>query len=136
MDLTKSMHIAASGLKAQSGRMKIIAENLANAESTAAEKGGTPYQRQIPTFREVFDAELGANIVEQGRTELDRSDFKKKYEPGHPAADEDGYVKMPIVNSLVETVDMREAQRSYEANLNVIGSTRKMLARTLDILRG
>ena len=136
MDLKKSMMIAESGLRAQSGRMKIIAENIANAESTAKVKGGEPYRRRIPTFREVFDEEIGAHVVRQGRVELDKSDFGEKFDPGNPVADDRGIVKTPNVNPLIEMVDMREAQRSYEANLNVIGSTRRMLARTLDILRG
>jgi len=136
MDLMKSMRIAASGLRAQSARMKIIAENIANAESTAKTKGGDPYQRRIPTFREVFDAEIGANVVQQGRVQLDRSDFGEKFDPGNPAANDKGIVKTPNVNTLIEMVDMREAQRSYEANLNVIGSTRRMKSKTLDILRG
>ncbi len=136
MELEKSMRIAASGLRAQSGRMKIIAENIANADSTAKTKGGDPYQRRVPTFREVFDAEIGANVVKQGRVQLDKSDFGEKFDPGNPAANDKGIVKTPNVNTLIEMVDMREAQRSYEANLNVIGSTRRMLSKTLDILKG
>ena len=136
MELEKSMRIAASGLRAQSGRMKIIAENIANADSTAKTKGGDPYQRRMPTFREVFDAEIGANVVKQGRVQLDKSDFGEKFDPGNPAANDKGMVKTPNVNTLIEMVDMREAQRSYEANLNVIGSTRRMLSKTLDILKG
>jgi flagellar basal-body rod protein FlgC len=136
MDLMKSMRIAASGLRAQSARMKIIAENIANAESTAKTKGGDPYQRRIPTFREVFDSEIGANVVKMGRVQLDRSEFGEKFDPGNPAANDKGIVKTPNVNTLIEMVDMREAQRSYEANLNVIGATRRMKAKTLDILRG
>lgn len=136
MDLKKSMMIAASGLRAQSGRMKVIAENIANAESTAKTKGGDPYQRRIPTFREVFDAEIGVNVVRQGRVQLDKTEFGEKFDPGNPAANDKGIVKTPNVNTLIEMVDMREAQRSYEANLNVIGSSRRMLAKTLDILRG
>jgi len=136
MDLMKSMQIAASGLRAQSGRMKVIAENIANAESTAKTPGGQPYRRRIPTFREVYDAQLGARVVRQGRVELDRTDFGEKFDPGNPAANDKGMVKTPNVNTLIESVDMREAQRSYEANLNVVSSTRQMLARTLDILRG
>jgi flagellar basal-body rod protein FlgC len=136
MDLQKSVQVAASGLKVQSGRMKVIAENIANAESTAKTAGGAPYQRRIPTFREVFDDRLGARVVEQGRVQLDRTPFGEKFDPGHPAADDKGMIKTPNVNPLIEMVDMREAQRSYEANLNVIGSARRMLARTLDILRG
>ena len=136
MDLMKSMQIAASGLRAQSGRMKVIAENIANAESTSKVKGGDPYQRRIPTFREVFDAEIGASVVQQGRVELDKTAFGEKFDPGNPAANDKGIVKTSNVNTLVEMVDMREAQRSYEANLNVIGSTRRMKSKILDILRG
>ena len=136
MDLIKSMRIAASGLRAQSARMKIIAENIANAESTAKTKGGDPYQRRIPTFREVFDTQIGAKVVRQGRVELDRADFGEKFDPGNPAANDKGIVKTSNVNTLIEMVDMREAQRSYEANLNVITATRRMKSKTLDILRG
>jgi len=135
MDLITSMKLAAAGLKAQSGRMRVISENIANASSTATKKGGDPYRRKIPTFRQVFDRELGAKVVKTGRIKMDQSDFGKRYEPGHPAADDKGYVKMPNVNPLIESMDLREAQRSYEANLNVITATRRMLARTLDILR-
>lgn len=135
MDLMASMKIAAAGLKAQSGRMRVIAENLANANSTASAADEDPYRRRIPTFRQEFDRELGAATVSTGRIKLDQSDFGKRYEPGHPAADAQGYVKLPNVNELVEGMDMREAQRSYQANLNVIGATRRMLARTLEILR-
>lgn len=135
MDLMASMKIAASGLKAQSGRMRVIAENLANASSTAKKPGAEPYRRRIPTFTQEIDRELGVQTVKSGRILMDKSDFGKRYEPGHPAADDKGYVLVPNVNSLVESMDMREAQRSYQANLNVIGATRRMLARTLDILR-
>lgn len=136
MDFFKSMQIAASGLKAQSGRMRIIAENIANAGSTASTPGGDPYRRKIPTFKQVFDRELGANVVEHGKVKKDPSDFGTRYNPGHPAADEKGYVKTPNVSTLIEGMDMREAQRSYQANLNVVTASRRMLARTLDILRG
>ena len=135
MDILKSIMVAATGLKAQSGRMRVIAENLANADSTAARPGDDPYQRKIPVFRSVLDRELGATTVELNKITRDRSDFGTRLEPGHPAADENGYVKIPNVNSLVESMDMREAQRSYEANLNVISATRRMVMRTLDILR-
>ncbi|HWP16063.1 MAG TPA: flagellar basal body rod protein FlgC [Xanthobacteraceae bacterium] len=129
------MAIAASGLKAQSGRMRVIAENIANADSTAQQAGGTPYRRKIPTFRAEIDRALEARTVGLGRVQLDQSDFRSKYEPGHPAADRNGYVKYPNVNPLVEMTDMREAQRSYEANLNVIGATRRMIQRTIDLLK-
>lgn len=135
MDFLRSLSIAASGLKVQSGRMRIISENLANADSTSNVAGGTPYQRKIPTFKSRFDAELGAQVVELGRIERDKSSFQSKYEPGHPAANAAGYVLTPNVNSLVEQMDMREAQRTYEANLGVISATRRMVARTLEILR-
>lgn len=135
MDFLRSVMIAASGLKAQSGRMRIISENIANADSTASTPGGNPYQRKVPTFKASFDDALGAQLVEMGRIERDKSAFQSKYEPGHPAANASGYVLTPNVNSLVEQMDLREAQRSYEANLGVIGATRRMVARTLEILR-
>jgi len=135
MDFLKSLAIAASGLKAQSGRMRVISENIANAESTAQRAGGDPYRRKIPTFSAEMDRTLGAQVVGLGRIRPDRTDFRTKYEPGHPAADTNGYVKYPNVNSLVEMTDMREAQRSYEANLNVIGATRRMLQQTIALLR-
>lgn len=135
MDLMASMKIAAAGLKAQSGRMRVIAENLANANSTAKSSSEDPYRRKVPTFKQEYNRVLGVNMIKSGRIQHDQSDFGKRFEPGHPAADSKGYVKLPNVNALIEGMDMREAQRSYEANLNVIGATRRMLARTLDILR-
>ena len=135
-DFVASLRIAATGLHAQNARMRIIAENLANADSTGKTPEEDPYRRRIPTFEAVMDAEVGGNIVEIGKIALDQSDFVSRYEPGHPAADARGYVRYPNVNSLVETMDMRSAQRSYEANLNVVTVTRSMLGRTLDILRG
>lgn len=135
MDFTKSIAIAASGLKAQAGRMRIIAENIANADSTADKPGIDPYRRKIPTFQHSFDRELSAETVKLGRVKTDTKDFRTKFDPGNPAAGPDGQVKLPNVDSTVETMDMREAQRSYEANLNLISATRRMLARTLDILK-
>lgn len=135
MDFLKSMQIAASGLRAQAGRMRVISENIANADSTAQQPGGDPYRRKIPTFQAEVDRTLDAKLVSLGRVRPDRSDFRTKYEPSHPAADQNGYVKYPNVNSVVEMTDMREAQRSYEANLNVIGATRRMIQRTLELLR-
>jgi flagellar basal-body rod protein FlgC len=136
MDFVRSIMVAASGLRAQSGRMRVISENIANANSTAQTPGGDPYRRRIPTFRAAMDRALEAQTVEAGRVEQDRSDFQLRHEPGHPAANAEGYVRYPNVNTLVETMDMREAQRSYEANLNVITTTRRLVQRTLDILRG
>jgi flagellar basal-body rod protein FlgC len=136
MEFLRSLMIAASGLRAQQGRMRVLAENIANADSTATTPGGDPYRRKIPTFVTQLDRTVGAQIVKLGKIERDQSAFRTRYEPGNPAADNRGYVKLPNVNDLIETVDMREAQRSYEANLNVITATRSMIVRTLDILRG
>jgi flagellar basal-body rod protein FlgC len=135
MEFLKSMAIAASGLRAQAGRMRIISENIANADSTPSAPGADPYRRKVPTFRSEMDRALGASLVDLGKTQTDSSDFRVRYEPGHPAADKDGNVKYPNVNPLIEMTDMREAQRSYEANINVIGATRRMLQRTIDILK-
>lgn len=135
MDLFKSIVVAASGLRAQSGRMKVVAENLANADSTPERPGADPYRRKVPTFQGRLDRELDVKTVELGRVAKDRTPFRSKLDPGHPAADASGQVKIPNVNSLIETMDMREAQRSYEANLNVISSARRMIQRTIDILR-
>jgi flagellar basal-body rod protein FlgC len=135
MDLLKSIVTAASGLRVQSGRMRVIAENLANADSTPDTPGADPYRRKIVSFKSKLDRELGTQSVELGKVQRDQSNFRSKFEPGHPAADAAGMVKVPNVNSLVETMDMREAQRSYEANLNLISSTRRMIQRTIDILR-
>lgn len=135
MEFLKTMMVAASGMRAQSERMKVIAENIANANSTASAPGQEPYRRQVATFGNELDRELGVKLVRAGRPAADPSDFRSQYNPGHPAADAQGYVKLPNVNSLVEMMDMREAQRSYEANINVIDATRQMMARTLDLLR-
>ena len=135
MDFLKSIAVAASGLKAQSGRMRIIAENIANSDSTAPTPGGEPYRRKIATFKNEMDKELGVPLVTLGRVQNDPSDFRIKHEPGHPNADENGNVKYPNVNALVEMTDLREAQRSYEANINVISASRRMIQRTIDILK-
>ena len=135
MDFLRTMAIAASGLKAQAGRMRIISENIANADSTPTTPSGNPYRRKVPTFVGEFDRTLNARLVELGKTRTDNSEFRLKYEPGHPAADRNGNVKYPNVNPLIEMTDMREAQRSYEANVNVISATRRMLQRTIDILK-
>ncbi|WP_374620275.1 flagellar basal body rod protein FlgC [Devosia sp.] len=135
-DFLASLKIAATGLHAQTARMRIIAENLANADSAGKTPGEDPYRRKIPTFRAVMDRELDATTVKIGRVALDQSEFQSRYEPGHPAADASGYVRYPNVNSLIEAMDMRQAQRSYEANLNVVSVTRQMLGSTLDIIKG
>ena len=128
-----TMAIAASALKAQQGRMRVIAENIANANSTARTAGGDPYRRQVPVFRPTKVA--GGEGVAMAKVDPDRSDFRTEYDPGNPAADAKGYVKLPNVDTLVEALDMKEAQRAYEANMNVIETSRAMESRTLDILR-
>ncbi len=134
-DFLRSMGIATSALRAQSGRMRVISENIANADSTAQTPGGDPYRRKIPTFSSALDKALDAKVVTLGKIRADPSAFHAKYEPSNPAADATGYVKYPNVNPMIEMNDMREAQRSYEANLNIISATRRMIQRTLDILK-
>ena len=136
MDLSTSMMIAASGMRAQSGRMRVIAENIANANSTATTANGQPYRRKVATITSDFDRQLGATLVESGKPVEDTSDFRQQYDPGNPAADAKGYVKLPNVNPLVEVMDMKDAQRSYEADLNVMEATKSMLSRTVDLLKG
>ncbi len=135
-DFLSSLKIAATGLHAQTARMRVIAENLANADSAGKTPTEEPYRRRIPTFEAVMDSDAGGEAVKIGKVVFDNSDFEERYEPGHPAADARGYVRYPNVDPLIEAMDMREAQRTYEANLNVVSVTRSMLGRTLDILRG
>jgi len=135
MDFLKSIAIAASGLRAQAGRMRVISENIANADSTAQRSGSDPFRRKIATFKSEIDRSLDARLVSLGPVRSDPSDFRTKHEPGHPSADANGHVKYPNINPLIEMSDLREAQRSYEANINVIGATRRMIQRTLDILK-
>jgi len=135
MDFLKSIAVAASGLRAQAGRMRIISENIANADTAAASGGAEPYRRRVPTFKTEIDRTLDAPVVMLGRIRTDPSEFRIKHEPGHPAADANGNVKYPNVNSLIEMTDLREAQRSYEANINVIGASRRMIQRTIEILK-
>ena len=134
-DFVRSMGIATSGLRAQAGRMRVISENIANADSTAPTAGGDPYRRKVPTFSSALDRTLDAQVVTLGKIRPDSSAFRVKHEPGNPAADAAGNVKYPNVNPMVEMTDMREAQRSYEANLNVITATRRMISLTLNILK-
>ena len=135
METMKSMLVAASGMRAQAERMRVIAENLANASSTATTPDEDPYRRQVPVFKAELDRVTGAETVQMSSIVHDTSAFREQYMPGHPAADERGYVKMPNVSSLVEMMDMREAQRAYEANLSVIDNARTMMARTVDLLK-
>lgn len=133
-DLTTALSVSASGMRAQSGRIRIVAENLANASSTAPGPGLDPYRRQVPVFSAYLDRDLNASLVKMARVELDPSAFALRYDPSHPAADAEGYVELPNVNALVEMMDLREAQRSYEANLGALDQIRSMSAATLRIL--
>ncbi len=135
MDLLDSVHISASGLGAQSARLKVVAQNIANAESVGTRDGQEPYRRKTVTFKEVLDNETGLKMVQPSKVGTDNSQFTKRYEPTHPQADEQGYVLYPNVNSMVEMVDMREARRGYEANLNMIESSKSMFSDTLNLLK-
>ena len=134
-NLLVSADIAVSGMKAQSERLRVIAENMANADSTATRPGEEPYRRQVVTFKDYVDAETGAHKVKVSRVAKDDSELPKKYDPNHPAADAQGYVILPNVNPLVEMMDMKEAQRSYDANLNMMKTARDMNTKVLDILK-
>ncbi|WP_099863964.1 flagellar basal body rod protein FlgC [Pararhizobium haloflavum] len=133
--LIASLKIAASGLDAQSTRLRVVSENLANAQSTAELPGGDPYRRKIVGFAAELDRLSGASMVNVNSVEEDTSDFSLEYDPGNKAADENGMVKMPNVNVLIEMADMREANRSYEANLQTIRQARELVSMTIDLLR-
>lgn len=126
--------IATSGLRAQGERMRVVSENVANANSTADEPGGDPYRRKVVSFGELIDDGSGVSQVEIADIERDMTDFTVRYEPSHPAADESGYVKMPNVNPLIEMSNMREASRSYEANLTMLENARAMRNRLIDMI--
>ena len=134
-DLLKTLRISASGMKAQGTRLRVVSENVANADSLPTQPGQNPYRRKVVTFKNELDRAIGVDTVRIDKVKTDLSEFKKKFDPSHPAAGPDGYVLAPNVNSLVEMMDMREAQRSYEANLNVIKSSKSMLQQTINLLR-
>ena len=135
-ELDDALRIAASGMRAQGTRIRVVAENLANARSTGETPEDLPYRRQVVTFRNELDSQHGVTTVQANDVRRDPSPFSRRYEPGHPSADAEGYVLYPNVNTLVEMMDMREAQRSYEANLSVLEASRSMVMRTLELLRG
>ena len=135
MDLMESLMISAAGMRVQGERLRVISENIANVDSVSEIPGGDPYLRKTITFKNALDREMGVNLVKVKKVGLDPSEFTRKYDPNNPAADKSGYVKLPNVNALIEMNDMREAQRSYEANLKVIEVSRGMLQRTIDLLR-
>jgi flagellar basal-body rod protein FlgC len=134
-ELSKSTQIAISGMKVQSQRLRVISENLANADSLAQTPEGLPYRRKVMTFKNELDRASGITQVKVDKVRGDSSEFQRRYDPKHPAADRDGYVLAPNINPLIEMMDMREAQRSYEANMNVINTSRSLLSRTIDMLR-
>ena len=135
MDLTKALTISARGMDAQTTRLRVIAENLANQDTTGDTPGADPYRRKTVSFQQKMDASVGAETVSVKNIGTDKADFPKRYDPSHPAADAQGYVQTPNVNSFVEVMDMREAQRSFSANLNVMEVTRSMLTRAIDLLK-
>lgn len=135
MDISKAIAISASGMDAQTARLRVIAENLANQDSTGSTPGAEPYRRKTITFEDRLDKEMGVDTVRVRKVGVDNSDLPKRYDPSHPAADAEGYVRTPNVNSFVEIMDMREAQRGYSANLNVMEVTRTMLTRTIELLK-
>ena len=135
MELDKALNIAASGMNAQTTRLRVIAENMANQDTTGSKPGADPYRRRTVTFENRLDRQLGADTVQVKKVGQDSSDFPLKYDPSNPAANAQGYVKMPNVNGLVEVMDMREAERSYNANLAVMQASRSMLSRTIELLK-
>jgi flagellar basal-body rod protein FlgC len=134
MDLKSAIETSVSGMNSQGTRMRIIAENIANAQSTARGPNGDPYRRRVVSFANELDKASGAKLVTVKGIEVDKAEFETIYDPSHPAADANGYVKMPNVNSLIETMDMQQAQRSYEANLAAVKASQNMMVRTIDLL--
>ncbi len=134
-DILKTMKISAAGMRAQGQRLRVISENIANAESLPQSPNDTPYRRKVVTFKNELDRSIGLETVRVDKVKPDSSNFGKKYDPAHPGADTDGYVQTPNVKMLVEMMDMREAQRSYEANISVIKASKSMLSQTIDVLR-
>ena len=135
MDLDRALAISASGMAMQSARLRVVAENIANRDSTGQAPGAEPYRRKTVTFAAQLDRALGAETVRVARVGRDPGELPQRFDPHHPAADANGYVRTPNVDSLVENMDMREANRSYSANLAVLETTRGMLARAIEALR-
>lgn len=135
MDLLDTIHVSSSGMKAQQDRLKIVSQNIANAESVGTRSGQAPYRRKTISFKNALDKESGVQMVQTKKVGTDKSDFTRKYEPNHPNSDAQGYVLYPNVNPINEMMDMREARRSYEANLNMVESSKAMLSQTINLLR-
>ena len=134
-DLLRTLRISTAGMKAQGTRLRVISENVANADSLPTSPGGVPYRRKVVTFKNELDRTIGVEKVSVDRIRVDKSDFQRRYDPSHPAADAQGYVLAPNVNSLMEMMDMREAQRSYESNLSVIKASKTMINDTISLMR-
>ncbi|NHN89215.1 flagellar basal body rod protein FlgC [Acetobacter conturbans] len=135
MDINSTLSVSAAGMEAQSERLRVVAENIANQDTVGSSPGADPYRRKVISFENVMDKQTGASKVRVKKVGHDMSDFESRYDPGNPAADTRGYVKTPNVNTMVEVVDSHEAQRSYEANLNTFENTRTMITRTIDLLK-
>ena len=135
MDLDKAMTISARGMDVQTTRLRVIAENLANQDSTGSTPGADAYRRKTITFENRMDQTLGVSTVQVKQIGADASEQQLKFDPSNPAANKDGYVKQPNVNNFVEVMDMKEAERSYSANLSVMQATRDMLTRTIQLLK-
>ncbi|MEQ8403072.1 MAG: flagellar basal body rod protein FlgC [Roseitalea porphyridii] len=134
--LTASLKVAGSGLHAESTRLRVVSENIANASSTGDTPGADPYARKTIAFQSALDRASQVSMVEIDKISVDRTAFVQEFDPSHPAADPDGYVKLPNVNPIVEMADMREANRSYQANLQVLKQARELISMTIDLMRG
>jgi flagellar basal-body rod protein FlgC len=134
-DLNTSLQVSAAGMQAQVARIKIVSENLANQNTTGSSPGADAYRRRTVTFANSLDKELGVETVKVKSVGIDKSEQPSRYDPGNPAANKDGYVKTPNVNTFVELMDMRDAEQSYSANLNVASTTRNMLNQTLNLIK-
>jgi flagellar basal-body rod protein FlgC len=134
--LQSAMAVASSGLSANSARMRVASENIANARSTGSTPGADPYRRKTITFTDELDQATGANLVKVDSVGTDQAPFNVEHDPGNPAADEKGFVKLPNVNLILEMADMRESNHAYEANLQVVKQSRDLLSMTIDLLKG
>ena len=135
MNLDRALAVSAAGMSTQTSRLRIVAENMANRDSTGLSPDQDPYRRRTITFAQQLDRRAGVHVPVARRVGTDPSEFPLRYEPSHPAANADGYVRTPNVTSLIEVGDMREAQRSYNANLAVMETTRAMLMRAIEAMR-
>jgi flagellar basal-body rod protein FlgC len=134
-DLNQTLDISATGMDAQTMRLRVIAQNIANQDTTGSSPGADPYRRKTITFESAMDRVAGVDTVRVKNVDVDDSDLPLRYDPANPASNAQGYVKLPNVNSFIEVMDMREAERTYSANLSVMQATRGMLNKTIDLLK-